>query len=181
MLTKIGRHFWLANAGSSVLPSMNVTTGYVPWRTIDSSDVKYFGDYIRNHSLSTRVTSITNTGRNGIALGNGTTPATEDDFTMESLITDGSIQFSSASAAYDSVNDVGYAYINMTITNTTSEDITISELGLFVSTRASDTKGGTVSTNYDYTVMVDHTILDTPITIAPNEAGIVQYRFEIDE
>ena len=181
MLTKIGRELWLSNAGSNVLPSLYLNKGHTPWRTISSSDNKYFGDYVVNHSLSTRVSSINNTSTNGIAFGNGTTPASEDDYTMENLVSAGTVQFLSAVVAYDETNNKVYTYVNINITNSTSDDITISELGLFVTARASNTPGSDVDNNNNYTVMVDHTILDAPITIAPSEVGIIQYRFEIDE
>lgn len=182
MLTKIGREIWLANAGSGVIPAMNYSSkGYIPWRTIDSSTIKYFGCISRDHSFSRRVDAINNRYGYGIALGNGTTPVTDDDYTMESLVTAGSIVFQSAATEYDAVTNRPYGYVNMTITNNTSDDLTINELGLFITSRASSELGGGIDAYNDYTVMVDHTILDAPVVIAPNEVGIVQYRFEVDE
>lgn len=181
MLTNIGRQLFAGNAGNTVIPSMHLELGHIPCRTITSSDIKYFGDYVRDHSLTRRVTSISNTDTYGIALGSGNTPATEDDYTMESLITTGSVVIQTAATAYDTINKVSYGYINMTITNNTSDDITINELGLFVTARAANTAGGELNANFNYTVMVDHTILDAPLVIAPNDVGIIQYHFEVDD
>lgn len=182
MLTKIGRYLNISNGSEAVIPLLSSDSkGVYPWRTINSDTEQYYGSYVRSHSLSTLVSTIGNTGASGIALGSGTTPATEDDYTMESLISSGiSCAFASKAFAYDSENDVPYTYINITVTNTGSEPVTISELGIFVAVRASSTKGDSVSTSNDWTVMIDHTILENPVTIAANEAGIIQYRFEAD-
>ena len=183
MLTKIGRFYYGTNNTDSIIPKLDENNyGVYPWRKISSSDTVYFSSYARSHSLSSLITSIGDTGTYGIALGSGTTPVTDEDYTMESLITSGiSASFASQAKAYDAIEGKSYAYVNITVTNTGASDVTISEIGLFITSRCSTTRGDSVSTGAEVTVMVDHTLLNTSVTIPANEAAVIQYRFEIDD
>ena len=183
MLTKIGKYFFGTNNTDYVIPKLDENNyGVFPWRKISSSDTVYFSSYLRDHNFSQLMQSIGDTGSYGIALGSGTTAVTDEDYTMESLITSGiQASFASVAKAYDAEEGKSYSYINITVTNTGASDVTISEIGIFATSRCSTSKGATVSTSANVTVMIDHTLLSTPITIPATEAAIIQYRFEIDD
>lgn len=183
MLTKIGRFFYGTNNTDYVIPKLDENNyGVFPWRKISSSDPVYFSSYLRNHTFSSLIQSIGDTGTYGIALGSGTTPVTDEDYTMESLITSGlQASFATVAKAYDSEEGKSYSYINITVTNTGANEVTISEIGIFATSRTSATRGATVSTSNDVSVMIDHTLLNAPITIPATEAAVIQYRFEIDD
>lgn len=108
-------------------------------------------------------------GADGFAIGSGTTPATEDDFKMENQITSG---FSSPSGMW--ADDGLHLFVN----NTGSSNLSISEIGLysFIPTSARTSGGG----SYD---LIMHTVLETPIVLAPNETAeiIIKLEFELPE
>ena len=92
-------------------------------------------------------------GNRGIAFGSGTTPPKKTDYRIEEHIADGlTYSNNSTSEANNVVNWV------QTVQNTSSEPITISEVGLF----------SAVNTTY-VTVLLTRTVLDTPVVLQPNE------------
>lgn len=180
MVTKVGKQIFALNAGNSVFPQTRVTDiGWVPGRTINSDTTVYFGYTQSSHTMNW-LSSVNNTNSAGVAFGSGTTPATNTDYNMESIIpsTGISVVATTAAQAYDSETQNTFGYVNYTITNNSENDLTISEIGLFATLRATGTSGTYVNNNVNYSVMLEHTILDNPVTIPAGEAGIIQYRFE---
>lgn len=90
-----------------------------------------------------------------IAYGNGTTIATSNDYNLESEISGLTLLEN-----FVSITDNGYV-VASSIKNTSNEDIIVKELGLFE------------TSTYDYrvvsTFMLTRNVLETPITIKPNE------------
>ena len=97
----------------------------------------------------------------GLAFGTGTTAATLDDYTLESIISSG---ITITSYTYYRTNDVNGTKLTMqyTLTNTTSADITINEVGLF----------GYVNSNY---YMYERTVLSEPVTIPAGASNQMVY------
>lgn len=97
---------------------------------------------------------------NAIVVGSGTTPPSVTDYKLESQLTT-----VSGTASYQRVTvgatDTFTAVA--TITNTGSESITISEVGLQLQSTGS------------WYFMVERTLLESPITIAPGGIGQVTY------
>lgn len=104
----------------------------------------------------------------GIVFGSGTTPPQKTDYKIENHIADG-LTYSnhSTSKANNVVNWV------QTVQNTSSEPITISEVGLFSAVSSTD-----------YCVLLTRTVLDTPVVLQPNEVKtftiIIDYNKFID-
>ena len=92
-----------------------------------------------------------------IAYGNGTTIATSNDYNLESEIKDLTLSLLGNSV---SITDNGYI-VTSSIKNTSNEDIIIKELGMFETSKS------------EYgdrdTFMLTRNVLETPITIMPNE------------
>ena len=89
----------------------------------------------------------------GIAFGSGTTPPQKTDYKIENRITDGlTYSNNSTSKANNIANWV------QTVQNTSSEPITISEVGLF----------SAINTTY-ITVLLTRTVLDNPVVLQPND------------
>ena len=110
--------------------------------------------------------SVDNNGF-GVSFGAGTTPATTSDYKLESML--GSTQISVAtpnSVSYSRDNTFDMYSVSFGITNITSDAITISEVGLIVSV---------TSGSSNYTVLVDRTVLDAPVTIPPHETKHIAY------
>lgn len=100
-------------------------------------------------------TSATTYG--GYFIGSGTTPPQPTDYKLEEQITTEGIT--------SIVSDVG-ATRRITITNNSKSEITISEIGVC----------GYATTCY---ILTERTLLETPITISPNESGTIDYKIEL--
>ena len=110
----------------------------------------------------------TQTGATGVSFGTGTTPATASDYVIESILNNTQISVSTPRAVSFSRADTYDEYsVTFGITNKTAEAITISEVGL---TACPNTNG----TPYPY-VLVDRTVLDTPITIPAGQSKQITY------
>lgn len=91
----------------------------------------------------------------GIAFGSGTTPPQKTDYKLENHITTG-LTYSGANT---NLTD-GVANWVQTVQNTSTAQITITEVGLFSKYSNSD----------DYiTFLLTRTVLDTPVVLQPNE------------
>ena len=113
-----------------------------------------------------------NVSANGVCFGTGTTPATTSDYCLESILGSTRISVSVPSAVSFSQGSTFDEYsVGFGVTNTTDEEITISEVGLIATpyyTFAS--QGSTV-----YYVLVDRTLLDVPVTIPAHETKHIAY------
>jgi hypothetical protein len=98
----------------------------------------------------------------GTWFGSGTTPPTRDDFSLENIITEG-VTISHPSAVSVTETD-DYVEYSVTFGVTATETVTISEVGLFMS-------------NY---VMVERTVLETPITIPAGQSKQVTYTIRMN-
>ena len=104
-------------------------------------------------------------GSYGTFFGTGTTPAMVDDIKMQSPIDDSTLSFSNASAITASVGpDHMRMSINYDVTNNGTNDVAISEIGVF---------GTLVSSDPPF--MLDHTVLETPIIIPAGDTKPIAY------
>ena len=92
-----------------------------------------------------------------IAYGNGTTIATSNDYNLEGEITDLTLLGNSVS-----ITDNGYV-VTSSIKNTSNEDIIVKELGIFETSSSFNQYANRL------TFMLTRNVLETPITIKPNE------------
>lgn len=109
----------------------------------------------------------------GVIFGTGTTPATPDDYNLESIITDG---FSCAQGDVSITRNADCMGVVVThgITNTGSEPLSISEVG----TLGKVFKG--TSTSNMAVVLLDHTVLEEPIVINPGDSKQVTYTIRMN-
>ncbi len=108
-----------------------------------------------NKSKQAILTSDTTTEGVFIAYGSGAKIATSNDYNLEGEITDLTLLGNSVS-----ITDNGYVVVS-SIKNTSNEDIIVKELGIF---ETSKSEYGEMST-----FMLTRNVLETPITIKPNE------------
>lgn len=91
----------------------------------------------------------------GIAFGSGTTPPQKTDYKLENYITTGLTYSGNNTNQTD-----GVASWVQTVQNTSTEQITITEVGLFSTYDNAD--------GYN-TFLLTRTVLDTPVVLQPNE------------
>lgn len=98
-----------------------------------------------------------------LVVGSGTTPVTEDDYCLESEIT--TLSSVAVTTSRNCAN--GTVTYKKTMTNTSSDAITVSEIGIaFIAVYATS---GTSSSGTAFPVLAFREVLDTPITVAAGD------------
>ena len=108
----------------------------------------------------------------GVCFGDGDTPPTPADLNISGNA------FSTYNALYNlstGVDDSGHIYVkaHYTITNTGDQAFTIKEIGLFAA--PSLNKGPDIAVSGTFSILLDRTVLDTPVTIPAGGIGQVEY------
>lgn len=110
------------------------------------------------------------TGNGGVIFGTGTTPPTIDDYKLESEIIS---TISGSASVTPTFDDTGMTLTAIyALTNTGSADITIGEIGLIAS--------GMSSQDWYLKMLLERTVLDTPLTIPAGDIGKVTYTIRIN-
>lgn len=115
----------------------------------------------------------TNVSDNGVAFGNGTAEPTIDDYALSG---DHMTAYEATVVLTKALED-DHASITAqyTITNTGTEDFTISEVGLYAYDHASN-----ASASYKAAVLLERTLLETPVTIPAGGVAQVTYTIRLD-
>lgn len=183
------------NMATSTLRVLNTTTSMkclIPITDINGS-IRYTNGSQYTSSgnasiITTQLRSVTgsssNYAQNGFAIGSGSTPPTENDYTLENQIY-GTITASSVTNTFTVEDDNTKSVLtrNWTITNNTGAEIVIREMGIFRNTNSVATRGGEISSYSSSNaqacacVMTDRIVLGEPVTIPNGEARIVSYKF----
>ena len=139
---------------SSTITNIENTTGTV---SMSSSTSNWYGVFSSMNYYETNGTQY-------VRFGSGTTPATVNDYKLESLI-DSGITVAQPSKVTTEQTD---SYILWTVTFgvSASAEITISEIGLISKARLPSGETNT---------LVDRTVLDTPITIPAGQSKQITY------
>lgn len=120
----------------------------------------------------------------GVKFGSGDSSESEDSYTLDNIITS-SLTVSIAPGQdtiyheYDSENNAINEYVLYTITNNDSESVTINEIGLFARAYTGSDIGQSVSSSAQKTFLIDRTVLDAPLTLAPNDSAVLKYSFAL--
>ena len=189
MLTKWGKSMCSALRDSNILFGITLSGGALA--SITAKTVAGNTTYIAPMSASSNplglITSITETGgtaSQGVAFGSGTTAATDEDYALETMITTGISTSASPTVTteFDTTINKYVARVDYTLANSTASDITISEVGRFIRVQPASAIGQATANaaNTYKSIMVDRTVLDTPITIPANTSGVVRYQFIYD-
>ena len=115
-----------------------------------------------------------NSAKFGICLGKGTTAATYDDYALESIIASGLTLVTEAgtlkqATTYDSSSHHISSERSFTVNNSSSDVITINEIGLTFSC-------GYASTNAsDFHALMFREVLEAPVLLNPSESIIVSF------
>lgn len=143
----------------------------------------YTNNYYLGTPNKTLITSFTESGgtsTTGFAVGSGNTPATDEDYNVETLITDLTLSTTPVvQSSYDTTTGKYSVYVELSLSNATANDIVVKEIARFAAVFASNELGGTLSSSNPNkrSIMVDRTVLDTPVTIPAGESGLIRYSF----
>lgn len=110
-----------------------------------------------------------------IAVGSGTTAPTENDFYLENPIKLSILNVSNAAIRDDDNRIIGGKII-FTINNNTSNSVTINEIGVLAGYGTS--YSGTVPGS-TYPFLIDRTVLESGVTLAPTEQANVSVSFTV--
>lgn len=150
--------------------------------TLAYYDIGQWLHLARCQSIKTTVTSGNPGNYPGVYFGSGSTPATKDDYTLESPITSGlSITNPSALTWVDNGNGKYTATASYVVQNTTDAEINIYEIGVFSSVNTYYLGSSNNSSNQFFLVLMERTVLDVPIVIAPGEAKLVTYKVTFNQ
>lgn len=145
----------LNNFIATMYPNMKATDTTGTVRDETTFDISIITSMPSNSYSETSGDSFFGPFRRGIAFGSGTTPPQKTDYKLENYITTG-LTYSG-----DNTNQTdGVASWVQTVQNTSTEQITITEVGLFSKYENSDGFK---------TFLLTRTVLDTPVVLQPNE------------
>lgn len=177
MLYSSGNGFY--DVGNTVFTEQRGTisnSNYGSW-SLRTSDL---GTCMKRLLFSAPTTSETSAAGycNGIMLGTGTTPPTENDYNLENPILSG-ISFVAGSVVIAPAGDGSYVmYVDHVLTNKTEEDITINEVGLFgevCSRWSSNTNWGIRA------VLLERTVLGEPFVIPAGKLRLFTYKLTFNQ
>ena len=131
----------------------------------------YLGEKLGFPSSLTQSFAL-NAATRGISVGTGSTPASENDWNLENTITSGlTVTVANMTSGVDSDGNPKITY-QLSVTNTGSGAITISEIGYKQSIYGAKYPGGTAGSRV---CLLDRTVLETPLTLAAGDAGTITY------
>lgn len=131
----------------------------------------YLVGRVKNYPYNQSTGIVTSNTGIGFAFGTGTTPPTEDDNNLESMITSGLSL--SVAIRKEAITDGSRVTFTLTVQNTSANAITINEVGYVQSL---DTKSSATGTSASTSpCLLDRTVLDTPVTIEAGQSARIDY------
>ena len=174
--TEVAKTEFLVGSTSNVVNS-HVSVGTLSYNYTTTTAVSSYTDEQTAYHYNGIVQTLTSNTlseyneHNGLILfvGTGTTTPTKDDYKLESAV-------AFASPFGSCTHNSNVTSVVRTFTNDTEEDVTITEIGLYVFHSLC-----ACNSNYSsYPVLVGRKILDAPVTIEPNETYTFTYNVIMD-
>ncbi len=143
---------------------------------VDECDIGYNMDAQIANPADGLVTSK-GTTKGGVYFGSGARPATKEDYNLEVPISSGLNAVNGAGFLKDDGNGKYSFSRDFVLTNTTEENITVSEIGCFT-----PVKVNSASSNQQWwPILMDRTVLPEPVVIQPNESKLITYKFVFNQ
>ena len=164
--------FWLGSTQS--MKDINNTSFTIRTGSVDFSNG--FGTCMKQGQCKEFVTSQSTLANNssGVFFGSGSTPASKADVALEAPITTGLSIINPSNIVQDSSEAGKYEYsATFTVNNTTSDEINIYEIGLFMPMPK--------STSLGYCVLMERTVLTEPITLKAGQTKIITYKVTFNQ
>lgn len=181
MLTKWAKKLFPCNTTGYVLPAVdssgNTAKTAIVAATDASGNTRYISYVSANYGHEFRNVTPTDSTYEGVYVGTGTTAPTEDDYTLASPVNNTSLVGTVVKTThYDSTSQKMMSRLTITLTNNTGDSLTITEIAKFIKTDTANAIGAVASSNQK-NIMVDRTLLDTPLTIASGASAVLRYEF----
>ena len=109
----------------------------------------------------------------GIAVGSGNTAATDDDYTLENAIPYYNLNGYVSILNISMKNDYPCVELLVSVSNVGSSAFTVSEIGYFM--RVYSKTSPDASSGITATMLIDRSVLSTPVTIAAGETKEIKY------
>lgn len=116
-----------------------------------------------------------NTNGVGISVGTSDTAATDEDVNLASTITSGLSGVITSAHGMD--NDDPYVIFNIVLTNSTASDIIVREVGYKQNVYSGTTVGATTGLGNGL-ILVDRTVLSSPLTVPARGNAALQYKLK---
>lgn len=159
----------------SMVQSTSVVKGTLPVKDVYGMQYFVTGQYSSTFPSSRTITFATDRFAAGISIGSGSDPVLDSDYQLASPILSG--MTASVTANSVEVNDgEPYVQYNVTVTNTSSSDLTIAEICYKQSVSATAYSGATSASNV--VTMIDRTLVEPAIVIPPSRAAVIEYRLK---
>ena len=115
----------------------------------------------------------------GIYFGDGSTPATKNDYALSSVITSG-LSFTNPNDVAVEIDGNGKYVVSapFIVQNTSEAEINIYEFGVFTPISTDTSASGSITWKM---VLMERTVLSEPITILPGESKLVTYRLTFNQ
>lgn len=115
----------------------------------------------------------------GLAFGTGTTAPTEDDYTIENIISSG-LSISATPVKnylYDTENGTVTAFYDITLANSTASDISITEICQFGNITCADELNVDINSyvGNNFSVLINRNVLDTPFVVPAGGSNVLRY------
>ena len=163
---------------ASLLTAGGITIARVPVKSTGNQTV-YAGPTINGSGWPQNGSTISfsTTGMSiGVVIGSGNTPVQSSDYKLDApLASDYSGSVSKINGDTESSLSLKLAVV---IQNSGSSALTVREIGLIQSARTATTQGGSLTTNTN--VLIERTVLSTPVTIAAGESETIDYTITVE-
>ena len=164
----ITKHF---KALLSVMLQANTGFGMVACKDTGGNTVYAAGMFTSSNFPAKLTTTLTTSATDvGIVLGSGTTPATENDYRIETPVTGVSASISGSNSLISGNPARTYT---IEVTNNNASSVTISEVAYIQKVSCANTLES--STTYTKNVCFDRTLLSSPVTIGAGETKTIAY------
>lgn len=148
------------------------TNGFLPLKDV-SGTTRYMGAGFNSFPFTITNNVQISIDNAGIHIGAGTKEESENDYSLDNKITSG-ISASTPATSMGIDNDGNpFKKILFTLTNTTNNDILVSEIGYFQNFAVSNALNQIANTFRAF--MIDRTVLDNPVTVPANGSAVIEY------
>jgi hypothetical protein len=146
--------------------------GYTPIKTTSGTNKYLASNFIGYPSTTQNTLQINSLANSGIWLGSGNNAASEDDYALQTRITTGLASTTPTQTQGVDLDGNPWTTFLFTLTNTTANPITVSEIGYVQNIYAATTIGGSCSSDL---ALMDRTVLSNPVTIPANGSAAIEY------